>query len=112
MVMAGQRRRVGCFSFWVLDVGWKKKEERKNERERRKVSVFICKGKVYYYNFAIYSKQKRRTNGDLRLHLMKPASGLLKLDAEIIAASKKEKRKIALEKRQKGMGDLIWVDFL
>ena len=69
-------------------VGWKKKEERKSERERRKVGVFICKGKVYYYKFALFSKQKRRTNGDLRLHLMKPASGQPKLDAEIDAASK------------------------
>jgi len=42
---------------------------------------------------------------------LKPASGLLELDAEIVAASKKEKYKIALKKRQKGMGDLNWVDF-
>ena len=54
------------------------------------MGVFICKGKVYYYNLALHSKQKRRKNGDLRLHAMKPASGLLKLDAEIVAASKKE----------------------
>ena len=32
----GRPKARGCFSFWVLDVGWKKKEERKNERERRK----------------------------------------------------------------------------
>ena len=31
--------------------------------------------------FALHSKQKRRKNGDLRLHAVKPASGLLKLDA-------------------------------
>ena len=78
----------------------------------REGSGCFYKEKVYYYKFAIYSKQKRRTNGDLRLHLMKPASRQLKLDVEINAASKKGKRKIALKKRQKGIRDLIWVDFL
>ena len=38
---------------------------------------------------------------------LKPASGLLELDAEIVAASKKENTKSRLQERQKGMGDLI-----
>ena len=53
-------RQGAVFLFWVQVVGWKKKEERKSERERRKVGVFICKGKVYYYNLALHSKQKKR----------------------------------------------------
>ena len=99
--MVGPRKQeeaLGSFS-----VGGCRKQGRRRRENERERGVFILR-EWNYYKIAIFSKQKRRTNGDLHLHLMKPASRQQKLDAEINAASKKRKTQDRVKEETKRHG--------
>ena len=107
-MMAGQRRRVGC----SLAAG-NERRRKYNERERRK-KEFIYKGEfIIITSLPFHLKESCVSFIKKGLRLIQEIRvWQLKLDAGINAASKKENARSRLKKRQKGMVDLIWVDFL
>ena len=84
VVLAGQGA-WGCYFMGCSLAYWLEKEggKKNNERERRKWVFLYIRVKFIITILPSIQSKRNAKNGDLRLHAVKPASGLLKLDAEI-----------------------------
>ena len=93
---------VCCCFWWPLLAANEGGEEKMKEREDG--SGYLYKGKVYYYNLALHSNQKKRKNGDLRLHAIEARVWAIRAGRGDCCCVQKGKYKVAFTGKTKRHG--------